>query len=97
MGLKPGMTNNLNGRPKGSPNKTHNELRERIGLFLTDNWERIETDFQDLDPEKRIALFEKLLQYALPRMQAMQLQTDYEKLTDAQLDDIIDKLKSPPL
>ncbi|MBT3384399.1 MAG: hypothetical protein HN778_03015 [Prolixibacteraceae bacterium] len=62
------------GRELGTPNKLTSELRKRISEFLTDNWEQIENDFIDLEPEKRIALFEKLLHYSLPRLQATQLE-----------------------
>ncbi len=57
------------GRASGTPNKLNKELRERINNFLTDNWQQVEQDFKNLEPEKRIALFEKLLQYALPKLQ----------------------------
>lgn len=66
-GLKTG------GREQGTPNKLTFDLRERISDFLNDNWEQVEKDFKDLEPEKRVLLFEKLLQYTLPRMQATQL------------------------
>ena len=89
-----GVTNNPNGRPKGSKNKVNIELREEIAEFLRYNWPRIKADFHELDPEKRIALFEKMLQYALPKMSSMDMQTNYEQLNDQQLDDIIEKLKS---
>jgi hypothetical protein len=91
-----GFTNNPLGRPKGSKNKVNIELREEIGEFLRYNWPRIKADFHELEPEKRIGLFEKLLQYALPKMTSTDIQTNYEKLTDAQLEDIVEKLKSTP-
>lgn len=72
-GLKKGETNNPNGRPAGTPNKVTKELRERIQNFLEDNWHQIEKDFATLDPEKRVMLFEKLLQYTVPRLQATDL------------------------
>jgi len=61
------------GREQGTPNKLTSDLRERINDFLTDNWEQVEKDFQTLEPEKKILMFEKLLNYTLPRMQATQL------------------------
>jgi hypothetical protein len=61
------------GREQGTPNKLTSDLRERINDFLTDNWEQVEKDFQSLEPEKKIIMFEKLLNYTLPRMQATQL------------------------
>jgi hypothetical protein len=72
-GLKKGTTNNPAGRPAGTPNKVTQELRERIKNFLEDNWPQIEQDFSALDPEKRFLLFEKLLQYAVPRLQSTEI------------------------
>lgn len=85
-----GTSGNPNGRPKGTPNKTTAELRTRISDFLNENWQIIENDFRQIEPEKRISLFEKLLQYVMPRMQAVQ--NEFEKLTDEQLDQIINEL-----
>ncbi len=79
-GLKKGETNNPNGRPAGTPNKVTKELRERIQSFLEDNWQQIEKDFATLDPEKRVMLFEKLLQYTVPRLQATDLTIDDKKV-----------------
>ncbi len=63
------------GRNEGTPNRLTKELREKINDFLNENWEQVEMDFKILEPEKRILLFEKLLQYSLPRMQATELKT----------------------
>lgn len=60
------------GRELGTPNKLTADLRERISDFLNENWEQIEKDFKTLEPEKRVMLFEKLLQFTLPRLQTIQ-------------------------
>jgi len=65
-GLKTG------GREQGTPNKLTSNLRERISEFLNDNWEQVEKDFKVLEPEKRIVMFEKLLQFTLPKLQTIQ-------------------------
>jgi len=64
------------GRQKGTPNKLNIELKERINNFLEDKWEQVIEDFDSIEPEKRIAMFEKLLQFALPKMQATKLEAD---------------------
>ena len=66
-GLKTG------GREQGTPNKLTSDLRERISDFLNDNWEQVEKDFKEIEPEKRVILFERLLQYTVPRLQATQI------------------------
>ena len=48
MGLKPGMTNNKNGRPPGSQNKISSELRIKITGFLDTNFDVIVKDFEKL-------------------------------------------------
>lgn len=68
------------GREAGTPNKLTSDLRERISDFLNDNWEQIEKDFQTIEPEKRVLLFEKLLSFTLPKLQT--IQTPVIKVSD---------------
>ena len=89
-----GHTNNPNGRKKGVPNKITMDLRQWINNFIDDNREQIQKDWKVLEPKDRIVLFEKLLKYSLPTLQATSLTTDFEKLTDEQLDFIINQLKN---
>lgn len=89
-----GHTNNPNGRPKGVPNKTTTDLRQWVNNFIDDNRQQIEKDWKCLEPRDRIFLFEKLLKYSLPTLQATTLTTDFEKLTDDQLDFIINQLRN---
>ena len=93
MGLPKGMTNNLNGRPKGVPNKNTTDLRQWLKDFVEGQKEQIAMDWETLEPKERIVMFEKLLRFVLPTLQATSLQTDFEKLTEGQLDLIIEQLK----
>ena len=92
-----GQPNNPNGRPKGIPNKVTTDLRQWITNFLEENREQIQDDWKALEPKDRIMLFEKLLKYALPTLQAMQLETSFERLPEDQLDAIIENLKQSVL
>ena len=94
MGFVKGMTGNPEGRPKGTQNKINRKLRETIGDFLTNNFSKVVEDFEALQPKDRAKLYCDLLQYGLPRLQAVQLEGDLDKLTDAELDRIINELKS---
>jgi hypothetical protein len=93
MGLKKGTTNNPAGRKKGTPNKLTADLRQRINEVLENNWQNIEADIKALEPKDRLMFIEKLLKYTLPTLQATSLNVDFEKLSDEQLDKIIDELK----
>ena len=85
------------GRPKGTPNRITAELRDWISYFINDNKEKIQEDFDSLNPRDRVVLFEKLLKYALPVLQTTTLQTDFERMTDAELDKVIGELKKTDL
>ena len=100
MGLKKGMTNNVNGRPVGSKNKVTVDLRKRINDFLNDNWETLQSDFEQLEAKDRVNFYEKLLQYGLPKMQHTQLtgdlgttKADLQAIfpTDEELEEMTDK------
>ena len=78
-GLKKGMTNNPAGRPAGRPNKITKQLRERISDFLNEKRPQIEKDFQKLEPKERVLLYERLIQYIVPRLQATEITTPEPK------------------
>lgn len=88
------FTKGQGGRKPGTPNKVTTDLRQWISNFIDNNREQIQRDWQELEPKDRIVLFERLLKYALPTLQATSLDIDIENLTDEQLDYIIDKLKN---
>lgn len=66
MGLKAGIRNNPNGRPKGTPNKVTSELKEKVLMFIDNNFDQLQIDFNTVDPKDRLIIIEKLLKYAIP-------------------------------
>ena len=92
--FKKGQSGNPSGRKPGVSNKITKELRDRIKDFLEGKWSQIEDDFENLEPEKRVALFEKLLQFVLPRMASMDLDAniDLTTLSEASLDALAEKI-----
>lgn len=88
-----GQSGNPSGRPKGSQNKTPNELRLMIGDFLKENFQEVKNAFDSLEPEKKAKIYTDLLSYGLPKLTASSLSVKFEDLTDEQLDDLIRKLK----
>ncbi|KAA6339833.1 hypothetical protein EZS27_012259 [termite gut metagenome] len=92
MGLKKGQTNNAKGRTKGTPNKVTMETREWIKHLIDKNREQIERDLEALDPKDRILVIEKLMQYAVPKMQSVEARIDFNNLSDEQLDEIVNRI-----
>lgn len=90
--FKPGTSGNVNGRPPGSKNKATANLRKRINDFLSDNWEKMQADFETLEPKDRLNFYERLIQYGLPKLQSTQLLTDPAQLSDEQLEVIMNEI-----
>lgn len=66
--MKKGHTNNPNGRPKGTPNKSTQTMRDWIVDFVSGHQEQIERDFQSLEPRERLLFVSRLLPYVVPKM-----------------------------
>lgn len=95
MGLKKGNTNNPAGRPVGTPNKLNIDLRKRISDFLNDNFDEVISDWHKLDNwREKLNFYKELIKYQIPTLQSTEFKTDFDKLTDEQLDYIIETLKN---
>ena len=81
---KKGYTNNPNGRPKGTPNKATTSMREFISELLDDNMEVIKSDLLKIDPAQRLSVLEKFLQYSLPKLQSVDINTQIETQVNAE-------------
>jgi hypothetical protein len=83
-------------KPKGATNKAAGALRTRINKFLSDNWEQIEQDFQQLEPKERLIFYERIMRYGLPQLQSIQytamIEKDIESLSDADLDTLLNRI-----
>lgn len=70
---RPKGTAKTGGRKAGTPNKVTSDLRSWVNDVLNDNREQVIKDLQNLEPDKRLMFFEKLLNYAIPKMQQSDL------------------------
>jgi len=84
MAPRKGTTNNPNGRPKGTPNKSTSDLREWVNGLIDDNRLKIAEDLKSLEPKDRLVIIERLLQYAIPKQQSIsveaQIAAEYEAI-----------------
>ena len=92
MGLKKGMTNNPNGRPKGTVNKTTKEIKKMLVEFIGGNLDDLQANYDKLEPEKKLQFFERVLKYVLPTQQAYTENIDVSQLSGKQIDEMIDRV-----
>lgn len=82
------------GRKKGTANKVTKDLRQWVTKFINNKTDRLERDWKKLTPRERVFMFERLLKYALPTLSNTKLETNLEDLSEEQLLNIIENLKS---
>ena len=87
-----GKTNNPNGRPKGTPNRITQDVRAWLSAVIDKNRKQMERDLKALEPKDRLQMIEKLMQYVIPKQQAVSAEVDFSKLTDEQLTIIVNQL-----
>lgn len=80
------------GRGKGTPNKVTSDLRTWVNMLIDNNREQLEKDLKALEPRERWAVIEKLMSYTMPKMQSIEAKIEYDKLSDEQLNTIINKI-----
>ena len=85
---KKGTINNPNGRPKGKPNVSTDKLRTLLHEFIDNNMGSLQENYDKLDPKDRLNFINSLLRHVLPAPLE-----PLERLTDQQLDELINRLK----
>ena len=90
--MEKGHTNNPNGRPKGRPNKITQDTRAWLSAVIDKNRRRMERDLKALEPKERLQILERLMQYVIPKQQATAATVDLERLTDEQVNQVINTI-----
>ena len=90
--MEKGHTNNPNGRPKGRPNKITQDTRAWLSAVIDKNRRQMERDLKALKPKERLQILERLMQYVIPKQQATTATVDLERLTDEQVNQVINTI-----
>ena len=76
MPFKKGESGNVNGRPKGSSNKSTQRIRDAYTQLVEENLEQLKADFAELDPKDRIKLYMELSKYVIPTLKQTEMTAD---------------------
>lgn len=82
----------IGGRQKGTPNKVTASVKGWIAQVINKNRRQIERDIKALEPKDRVMILEKLMQYVVPKQQAVSANVDFNKLSDEQLNSLVEEL-----
>ena len=72
---------NNSGRPKGSVNKSSNEIRDTFQNLLNNNLEKIQDDLNELEPKDRIQMLLSLANYILPKLRSTEYIGEQQEIT----------------
>ena len=90
--FKHGESGNPNGRPVGAGSKLAKPLKEQLADFLNLKIQELPGIWNKLTPRDRAALLKDLLPFFMAKMQAVQMEVDFNNLSEEQVDYIITKL-----
>lgn len=82
----------VGGRRAGTPNKATSSLRNWVRLFVTRNTKQMQSDLDALDPRDRLILLEKFMRYTIPQQQAVSAAVDLNRLSDDQLNQVVEQI-----
>ena len=89
----------LGGRAKGTPNKVTSDLKTWVASILDGGREKFLESLDGLEPSEYVRVFTGLLNYVLPKQQAVsveaQVEAEYkmlERLIETSPDDFVDKI-----
>ena|ERR1035437_623331 len=87
------------GRVKGTPNKTTSEMKDWVTGLVGKTQKQFEKDLKAVDPEKRLAIIEKLLAFCIPKLQNIsiegQIRAEYaelEKLLETAPEEAVERI-----
>jgi len=87
------------GRKAGTPNRITSDIKARIKTFVENEFDNVVADFSGLDAKDKVLLFEKFLNYVLPKQRwaGIDVTSDgrglFEGITDDELDAKIAELE----
>lgn len=80
------------GRQKGTPNKVTASVKGWLSCLIDKNRKQIERDLKAVEPMERLQMIEKLMQYVVPKQQAIKAAVSFDNMTDEELKALVGEL-----
>jgi len=84
MSFVKGYSGNPNGRPIGAVNLATKEIREAVTTLINNNLPKLQTDLDGMTPENRTKCLIALMEFVLPKVQRVQVESADEKTVTIQ-------------
>jgi hypothetical protein len=84
-----GTTNNPNGRPPGTKNRSTSEMKKFLFRFLKKNRKKMQEDWEKLTPYQRIQMTDRFMVYVLPKVN--------EELTHEEIEAYLSQIRKTAL
>lgn len=81
------------GRPKGSKNKSTEKVRETFLYFVEANLDRMQEDFDQLEPKERFKILIDMAKFILPTLKAVEFGNVLDELSEGEFERLIERLK----
>ena len=74
---------NRNGRPKGSPNKSTQAIKDAFQCFVEDNLPKLQEMFDEISrPQDKLAFIKELSEYIVPKLSRTEATVEVKTPTD---------------
>ncbi|RQP13897.1 MAG: hypothetical protein EAS52_18550 [Parapedobacter sp.] len=81
--MEQSKSRNPKGRPLGSANRLTADVRLKINHFLDVNWPEVQSLYEKMRPEDKMAFMLRLLEFSVPKLRAIDVQTLQAQKVDA--------------
>lgn len=89
--------NKAGGRTHGSKNKITQKVREKFLYFVENNLDRMQADFDQLEPKERFKVLLEMARFIMPTLKAVEFGNILDELSESDFQILIQKLKEEHL
>ena len=86
--------NNLGGRTRGAKNKATQNIRDTFLYFIQDNLETLQTDFDQLDPEKRFKIIFDFAKFVIPTVKTVEFGDILQEMSEEDFNRVVEQIKA---